>query len=941
MAQSASTATGSLAGNVVDPQGAVIPQATVIATRIGGAPAKATTADGLGHFSLTGLAPGLYTVQAQATGFRGAVKEGVPVAAGAAKTLNLTLEIEIQQQQVVVTADAADVTSQEKNGGAVVLKGSDLVALSDNQDELQQQLEAIAGADPETGTNFYVDGFSGGKLPPKSAIREIRINQNPYSAQYDSMGWGRIEIFTKPGADRLHADFWMQGNDSSFNALNPFVKSQPAYYSYQYQGDINGPITKNSSYFTSLYNQKSSADAIIDAETLDASFNEVQVRQAVSAPTSNLNISPRYDLQLGKSQTLSLRYQFQRSTQTNGGVGQAALASQGFNSDNTEQMVMFSDDQAYGPKIVNQTRFQYVRDRANQTSLSGPTAGPTIAVQGAFTDGGSGTGSVQDKQDHYEFQDYLQITAGNHDLNLGGRLRSLRESNTSTANFNGQYTFATLDAYKITLQGLANGLKAAEIRAMGGGASQYSQTQGTPSIAVSLVDTGLFAEDNWKVKPNITLSYGLRFETQTDIHDHADFGPRSAISWPINGKDKKPIIVLRTGAGFFYQRFQAANVLQARRQNGVTERALVVNNPDFYPANCVTTPKACTVPSSSPTQASAPAIYQINPDLRTPYIFQTGFGFDKQIGKIASISANYVFTRGQHLYLTRNINAPIGYNPADPTSGTRPLGIDENIDEFESDGVSTRNRLVINGNLHFRHINLWGYDSFGKIQTNTSGISSFPSNSYNLHEDYGRAPYDNRNRLVLGGETRLPGKVTVSPFLFYQSSAPFNIVVGQDLNGDTQFNDRPVFATDLSRSSVYVTKYGTFDADPLPGQKIIPIDYGKGPSLVLANLRIGRSFAFGPEVKGDSTDDGKTDAKADSKAAPAAKSPAKIIKKEIQRRYELTFGAGADNILNHPNLASPVGVLGSPLFGKSTSLTSVWGDATTSRSINLQTSFRF
>ena len=219
-------ATGTIAGTVTDPQGAVVPQAAITVTRVGGEPVTAT-ADALGHYAVTGLAAGLYTVEAQATGFRTSRKEDVAVAAGAVQRLTLTLTIEVQQQQVEVSADdnQAD-SSPEKNGSAIVLKGRDLDALSDDQNELQQQLEAIAGSDPEAGSQFYVDGFSGGKLPPKSSIREIRINQNPYSAQYDQLGYGRIEIFTKPGTDKLHGRAFIQGNDDTFNSGNPFTKVQ-------------------------------------------------------------------------------------------------------------------------------------------------------------------------------------------------------------------------------------------------------------------------------------------------------------------------------------------------------------------------------------------------------------------------------------------------------------------------------------------------------------------------------------------------------------------------------------------------------------------------------------------------------------------------------------------------------------------------------------------
>jgi hypothetical protein len=929
--------TGIITGTVVDPQGAVIPQASVSAIRDGSSPVL-TTADELGRFSINGLAPGLYRLEAQAPGFRTASRSKISVTPLTAQRITLTMEIEVQQQQVVVSDSEVD-SSPEKNGGAIVLKGKDLAALSDDQNELQQQLQAIAGSDPETGTQFFIDGFSGGKLPPKSSIREIRINQNPYSAQYDSMGYGRIEIFTKPGTDKLHADYWMQGNDSAFNALSPFVKTQPPYYSYQFEGDVNGPVSKQISYFASVFNSTAVTDSVVNAVILDSSLNQTPFTQAISSPTHTLNFAPRIDFQLGKSQTISLRYQLQRTTQTNGGIGQFALASQGSDSTNTEQVLQFSDTQSYGAKIVNETRFQYMRDRNNQLAQ---TFAPTVSVQGAFTGGGNSQGITRDNQDHYELQDYLQIEQGKHDLNIGGRFRAVRDSNYSTANFNGQFTFASLNAYQITEQGLQSGLTPAAIRAAGGGASQFSQTQGTPSIAVSVLDLGLFAEDNWKVKPDVTFSYGMRFESQSKMHDHADYAPRLALSWAIpGGKNKPPRAVIRTGAGWFYQRFASGNVLQAQRQNGVTETQVLVNSPDFFPATCTTNPSDCA--TSAASSENSPTIYKVSPTLHAPFIFQTGIGIDKPLGKYANISANYMYSRGEHLFLTRNINAPLPgtYNPGDPTSGTRPLGNADNVYEYVSEGSSSRNRFVINGNLHAKNIGLFSYFTVGKIDSDTAGIGTFPSNSYDLHSDFGRASYDERRRLFLGGFSKLPGGIEVNPFLSYQSSAPFNITVGQDLNGDSIFNDRPAFATDLSRPSVYQTRFGNFDAQPTAGQTIIPINYGKGPALFLANIRLAKVFNFGPALPDENPAPPPPAAAASKDTAASAKKPAKPVKKEIERMYTLGLGFGSDNILNHPNYGPPVGVLGSSLFGTSTSLTSLWGDGTTGRTFTLETFFRF
>jgi len=221
--------TASITGTVGDPVGALIPQAEISLSSDKG-PVQTVQSDSLGAYRFSGLAPGMYFIAAKANGFADFQKDGIRISAGQTLRFNIVLKIGVQEQQVTVSDEGID-TSPDKNGGAIIFKGKDLDALSDDPQDLQTELQAIAGSDPEVGTQFLVDGFSGGKLPPKSSIREIRINQNPYSAQYDTIGMGRIEIFTKPGTDKLHGDVYLSGNNSSFNSRNPYVQQQPPYYS--------------------------------------------------------------------------------------------------------------------------------------------------------------------------------------------------------------------------------------------------------------------------------------------------------------------------------------------------------------------------------------------------------------------------------------------------------------------------------------------------------------------------------------------------------------------------------------------------------------------------------------------------------------------------------------------------------------------------------------
>ncbi len=323
-AAAAQIGTGTIRGQVTDPSAAAVVGASIIATAPDGTSLAATTnRDGV--FELKGVAPGKYTVEVIAKGFALYKNDAVQVAAGQIQQLNVSLTIEAEQQQVTVTdqSGAVDV-SPTNNAGAIVINGAALDALPDDPDELQTDLTALAG--PSAGPNggqFYIDGFTAGQLPPKSAIREIRINQNPFSAQYDKVGYGRIEIFTKPGTDKWHGGFSVNGNDSAFNTRNPFFNSSeasgtpyPGYYSVQYSGNIGGPLSKKASFFFTEDIRDINDLGIVNAQVVNpTTFAVTPFSAAVPNPRTRYNIGPRLDYALTKNNTLTVRYQYYRNSE--------------------------------------------------------------------------------------------------------------------------------------------------------------------------------------------------------------------------------------------------------------------------------------------------------------------------------------------------------------------------------------------------------------------------------------------------------------------------------------------------------------------------------------------------------------------------------------------------------------------------------------------------
>ncbi len=417
-------------------------------------------------------------------------------------------------------------------------------------------------------------------LPPKSAIREIRINQNPFSSEYDKLGYGRIEIFTKPGTDQWHGSAQLQGNDSSFNSKNPFASgTEPGYYSTLFNGNIGGPISKKASLFISGQYRDVNDVAVINAQVLDSNFQPTPFSASVAQPRTRINFGPRVDYQLSKNNTLSVRYQYFRDNQDNNGLSGFALPSQAYNVLTTEHTLQVSDTQVFGTTIVNDTHFQYIRDGENQIASS---ALPTVVVPSSFTGGGNNQQNVNDVANHYELQNYTQWVHGTHTVKFGVRLRQTIDTNNATSAFNGNYTFSSLIAYQTTEQGLAAGLPFSQIQAMGGGAIQLTLNNGVPQTYVSVFDSGWYIQDDWRARPNLTLSGGLRLEQQTGIANHLDWEPRVAIAWGIGSAKAVPKTVLRIGTGLFYDRFTENLILQANRLNGINQEKFVVTLALFF-----------------------------------------------------------------------------------------------------------------------------------------------------------------------------------------------------------------------------------------------------------------------------------------------------------------------------------------------------------------------
>jgi hypothetical protein len=632
-------------------------------------------------------------------------------------------------------------------------------------------------------------------------------------------------------------------------------------------------------------------------------------------------------------------------------------------------------------------------------------------VSEAFTGGGSQVGQSHSTTKDWELTNNTSFAIRAHSLKAGIRLRGVHVDQFSPQNFGGTYTFfggspgpvldandqttgeadfiTSIERYRRTQVFLAQGLNGIQIRALGGGASQFSLSSGNPETAVSQWDVGGYLQDDWTLRPNFTLSLGLRYENQKNIDSNLNFGPRIGFAWLPGGQQSKTVV--RGGYGVFYERVSENLTMTAERLNGVNQQQFTVQNPDFFPI----------IPTADQLiQFSVPgSVYRLAENLQAPYTLQSVISVERQLPHNMTLATSYINIRTLHVLRTRPLNAPLPgtFIPGVPSSGIRPLNCADfippdinpstrcNIFEYESSGRYNQNQLIINFNsrLH-RNVTMTAFYVFAKANSDADGVGSLPANPYDLSTEYGRASGDIRHRFVMRGTFRAPWGISLNPFVIVQSGRPFNITLGRDINGDTFNIERPALApagADCSDTiNIRCTPYGNFKLTFAPGDVMIPRNFGDGPGSTTVNLIVSKTWSFGAEGRGSNAQNrqdgqGQGNQQRDGQqrtimgggmagrgpGGPGGGGPGGGGRGGFggpgggggfggpgggNGRYNLTFSLNFNNILNHVNLNNPVGNLGSLLFGQSTSTAGGFGgfgggNAAYNRRIDAQLRFSF
>lgn len=985
--------TGSLTGQVVDSLGAIVVGATVIAVDAGGKE-KTATSNSQGNFTIGGLAPGTYIVRVTAPNFSLYENTEVVITAGQRQELIVALSVEGVTEEVEVSSGNQVNTDPENNLSATVIKDTDLEALPDDPEELEAALQALAGGSAgPNGGQIYIDGFTGGRIPPREAIREIRINQNPFSAEYDRLGFGRIEILTRPGSDKWRGQAFFNFNDEVLNARNPYAVNRAPTQTLFFGGNVSGPIQKGkSSFFLDISNRRVDDGAVVNATILDPNLNIVPFTEEFTIPSRRFSFSPRFDYAINEKNTLVARYSFSKFTRENIGVGGFSLPERAYTSENIQHEIQLTETMIINAKTVNETRFRYDFENSEQT---GDNTIPTINVSAAFTGGGAQIGNNFNRRRNWELQNYTTTALGKnnqHAVKFGVRLRGINYTDRSESGYGGTFTFAgfldvrnpndpdddvfisSIEQYRQKLLGNTDPRY---------NPNQFSITTGDPEASVSQTDLGLFVTDDWRYSPALTLSFGLRYENQTNISDNFNIAPRFGFAYsPGAGGARPPKTVFRGGFGIFYDRFGENYTLNADRLDGISQQRFVVQGIAAILGQPVFTLDGVTnVPPASLLETVAPLTsipQRISSDLQAPYTIQGALGVERQLPYNINISAFYVWAKNLHVLRSRNINAPVcppgtfcPTNNQAQLNALRPDPTRGNIYQYESSGVNNQQRLIINframvnpnlsffGNYQLASVK-GDTDSFGGFGGFGGGAGGFPAYSYDMSGEYGSTAFDIRHNFSFGGSIGAPWGIRLNPFIIARSGSPFNIITGVDTNGDSVFTERPTFAQ-LNLACVNRgLSYSFCDISDVPDPNAtIPRNYGRGPSFMSVNMQISKNFGFGGErTPAQATQTGNQTSGAGRPNIAGGGRPGGGgggnrggggggfggpggFGGGSRDPYNLNVGLRISNLFNTTNEGNPVSNLNSTLFGRVNSSAGGFGfgGGSASRRIELQLRF--
>ena len=843
-------ADGTLRVTVVDQSGAVILGATV--TVLGAEPATSVTTPApvktadTGIATLSGLIPGRYTIQAEFPGFETRRLAEIRVRAGENKQVAM-LSIPKIETSVTVAQDPQEAAADRTHTFGTVLTRDEIEALSDDPAQLQQQLQDMAGP----GAIIRIDGFEGGALPAKAQIRSIRISRDQFAAENHNVGGVFIEIITQPGLGPIRYYSTFRIRDGSMSGRSPFVPIKGPEQNANYGFGLGGSLIKDKSSFNlNVYGIN-----LYDTPNLNAVLpNGTQAfALGLKAPVDNLYINGELDYALTLDQTLRVAYNLTRFTNDNLGVGGFNEADRAYSTESDVHNVRISEFGPLGRRAVWRSRFQvFWSDADTQSAIQAPT----IVVLDTFTSGGAQlSGGTHSRT--FDLGSDLDYVLGRHSLRGGVLLDGGWYRSDASSNYLGTYTFDTLQAF------LANQ------------PSNYTRRIGDPSIAYQNLQGGIYLQDDIRVRKNLTLSPGVRYEAQTHVHDYSDVEPRIGLTWAPLASGQT---TLRGSAGIFHDWLPTSTYQQVLQVDGLRQQEVNIVDPSF--------PDPGTLGVVPPANR-----YLLGSNYRAPQTTRFSVGIEQGLWRVVRVVTTYSYQRGSQQSRGLDLNPPI--------DGIRPDPAFANIIEVVSDAASRQHQLQVDANINpgallpadngprisWKRTTMFVNYTLATLMNNTDGPFAVPATG-SLAAEWGPAATDVRNRLNVTLNNQIIRNLLVSLNLSTSTAPPYTMLTGVDNNGDGIFNDRP------------------------PG---VGRDTLRASGQTTLNMRVGYQFALGrtaPLPPGIGIFGGGGAAQVRTFDQGTA-------------RYRLQVFVQAQNLTNEANYLGYSGILTSPFFERPTTVSAM------------------
>jgi len=810
-----------VAGIVQDQTGSVVQGARITLVRQDDAAKRSATSSADGSFRFDAVSPADYVLTVQMTGFEN-FQEVLTVGLESRRPMIVTLRVGTLEQEIIVEADSGDKLSTSSSDAATTKVGDDLLRnLPVGSDDLMAVFTRFlspAGL-PAAGASVLVDGVQGDEIDlPSSSISNVRVDRNPYSAAFQHPGTARIEVSTKRGhRSRYGGALDTFVRTSLFAARNAFADSVPDIATRLLQPTLGGPLPgKKAAFFVAGQRFEKNESAVTDAVTVAGPF-------IANVPTSHRhdNIFTRPQWWPNDLQVLAATYTFNDQAFKNRDSGGFNLPDRGVAAERRKHKATLTHSLLSPSGWQNNAIVGFT----HETDRSGdPATVSGIVVNDAFASGPSPLFVTDDKRT-FEFENVTRYYArARHALLFGARLRADRVATSDATNFGGTFEFASLQAF----------VDRAPLT--------FRINRGNPNIAYGVYQGSGFAQDEMRVNPQLTLTVGVRYDWQSTIHDQNNVAPRVAFAFA-PGRRKQTIV--RGGAGIFYDSLPRAATERSLLLDGIRVHEVVIANPPF--------PNPFGTGGVSPP----PSAVRIASDLRAPSLSQASVGVEQALWAKTWLTTEYSVLRGDHLFRSRNINAPL------PATGLRPDPDFVNVNQIESTAFLRGQALAVTFQGRFGKIfQPYARYVLSKTTNNSSGTFSLPADNYDLRGEKGAADFDARHRLNLMGVVSLPRTIQLGVLMTASSGVPYTITTGFDDNHDTVANDRP------------------------PG---VTRNTGRAPATVQLDLRLSKSFTLVHMWRGS------------------------------ERHDAITVGVDAFNAINHTNVTNVVGVLTSPFFGRANS----------------------